>query len=263
VGPFPESRTGHTYLLTAIDIFDSWGDAIPLRSTESAVLIDALQKHVICHQGVPVALLKDNSPNISGALMTEWQELLDICAKQSTPYHPEGNSQCERYNGTLLQLVRAYAIDHEEAWDECLPELVFAYNTSVHSTTGYSPFYLRHGRDARMPGASDLQRPSDVSPSLAVYLENLRDALTIAHTTAAERSSHASLLARQEYEKSHRAPDYQVGDLVFVRFPKPPPENPRNCIYPGEDPMLLSVLCHPAPFKYRNLGVHFGTPLLM
>ncbi|KAI8487219.1 hypothetical protein Bbelb_350170 [Branchiostoma belcheri] len=38
---------------------------------------------------------------------------------------------------------------HQRGWDTHLPGVQFAYNTSKHATTGFSPFFLLHGREAR------------------------------------------------------------------------------------------------------------------
>ncbi|GFU49062.1 transposon Ty3-I Gag-Pol polyprotein [Trichonephila clavipes] len=35
-----------------------------------------------------------------------------------------------------------------ENWDEILPFVTFAYNTAKQETTGFTPFYLLHGREA-------------------------------------------------------------------------------------------------------------------
>ena len=40
---------------------------------------------------------------------------------------------------------------HDFDWDKQLKMACFAYNTSVHATTGYTPFYLMHGYEARLP----------------------------------------------------------------------------------------------------------------
>jgi len=34
---------------------------------------------------------------------------------------------------------------------ELMPYITYAYNTTIHSVTGFSPFYLMHLRRARVP----------------------------------------------------------------------------------------------------------------
>ena len=36
-------------------------------------------------------------------------------------------------------------------WDECVRQVCIAYNTSLHPTTGFTPFYLMFGRQAKLP----------------------------------------------------------------------------------------------------------------
>ncbi|XP_037960604.1 uncharacterized protein LOC119689775 [Teleopsis dalmanni] len=41
-------------------------------------------------------------------------------------------------------------VDHRH-WDECLPEITLAINSSISSSTGFSPAYITQGRELRMP----------------------------------------------------------------------------------------------------------------
>ena len=46
---------------------------------------------------------------------------------------------------------------HKEMWDEFIDSAVFAYNTSTHESTTYSPFEIMFGRKARLPVEADLR----------------------------------------------------------------------------------------------------------
>lgn len=65
--------------------------------------------------------------------------------KHSSPYNPQGNGIVERVNRTLKNNIRILYQDGLTL-KECLEKTLYAYNTTVHSTTEYSPYELMFGR---------------------------------------------------------------------------------------------------------------------
>ncbi len=63
-------------------------------------------------------------------------ELWDIERLKSTPYHLQADGQSEKRVETTKSMITAY-VDKtkQDYWDEYLPYLALAYNTSVHCTT--------------------------------------------------------------------------------------------------------------------------------
>lgn len=51
-------------------------------------------------------------------------------------------SMVEPFNRTL--------IEQQGEWDDYLSQVSLAYNTSPHSLTGFTPFFLTHSREARL-----------------------------------------------------------------------------------------------------------------
>ena len=77
--------------------------------------------------------------------------MLGIVKSRTSPYHPQGDGQVEHFNRTLLDMPATAAKDHPWSWEHHLWRVCFVYNTSVHSITGFTPFYLLFGRQAVLP----------------------------------------------------------------------------------------------------------------
>ena len=74
-----------------------------------------------------------------------------IAQAHSMTYPPQTNGLVERQNKTLLNMLRVYCSRYMTDWDKYLPQVVGAYNSTQHSTTGISPCMMFTGRERAMP----------------------------------------------------------------------------------------------------------------
>ena len=69
----------------------------------------------------------------------------------ASTHHPQTDGQSERAIQTLLQMVRAFATEQQESWEDSLPLFEMALNHAVTRSTKHSPFQILYGRSPRVP----------------------------------------------------------------------------------------------------------------
>ena len=148
VGPFPESQTGNTHILVVADYFTKWMEAYPLPNQEAATVAKKLVDEFFFRFSPPEQLHSDQGRNFESDIIAEVCKLLGVLKTRTTPYHPQSDGLVERCNRTLLNMLATAAQEKPFDWENHLRRLCIAYNTSVHPTTGYTPFFLMFGEDA-------------------------------------------------------------------------------------------------------------------
>ena len=151
MGPLPVSSKGHKYILVITDMFSKWVEAFPLRVTDSETLAKVLVDEIVCRYGVPQCLHSDQGTNFNSEVITSLCKQLGIKRTRTTAYHPQANGQVERFNRTLESMLSKVVNENQRDWDTHLPKALFAYRTSLHESTGFSPFFVNYGRSAILP----------------------------------------------------------------------------------------------------------------
>ena len=141
-----------------------------------------------------------------------------ISKQRTTPYHPQGNGVCERVNQTLIHgLARLQTVNKGTDWDLLLHRVVFAYNTAVHSTTGFTPHRLMFGEDCRFP----VQLKVDEAIPETTPASRAKEVLhSLSQACAALRENMETKHKAQTcfYDLGATARHFQVGDKVRVHL---------------------------------------------
>ena len=97
---------------------------------------------------MPAILHSDQGRNFESLLLQQTLDAFGVVKSRTTAYHPQGDGMVEQFNRSLLQMLRL-CVCTQTNWEEFLPLVLFAYRTSVHTSTGTSPFELMCGRNAQ------------------------------------------------------------------------------------------------------------------
>ncbi|CAF5201405.1 unnamed protein product, partial [Rotaria magnacalcarata] len=161
-------------------------------------------------------LITDQGTHFNNNLMSALQHLLGYNHILSTPYHPQTNGVVERFNASMVVQISKLQQKHHNNWDDYLDAVVFAYNSSKHKTTQYSPFELLFGRPPKLPIDSppryyQFDRPSN-------YFVHLQKILQVYHQQAKLNIMNQQRYHKKYYDYNRRDPHYNVGDRVFTKL---------------------------------------------
>jgi len=137
-GPHPRSLKDHVFLLTVMDHFTKWAEAIPLRNHTAPTVARALMVNVFSRFGVPLQLLSDRGSKFESELFSELCRWMDIDKVRTSAYRPSTNGMVECYHRTLNSILGKIIREDQRNWCEKVSTAAAAYRASVHEATGYS-----------------------------------------------------------------------------------------------------------------------------
>lgn len=110
----------------------------------------------------------------------------------------------------IEEIMRAYVNFRHNDWDSHLTAIEIAYNNSVNSVTGKSPFYLNYGFNINTPATLDLKQINNQAAT--DYISNLQEDLE-----AARRAMQIAQRRQAEYANQRRRHfKFSEGDEVML-----------------------------------------------
>ena len=126
-----------------------------LRPTHSsATAVDTARifvDSVVRMHGLPRVIVSNRDTKFTSTFWREVFKTMGTTLAMSSGFHPQMDGQTERANRSIEEMLRAYVGKRQTDWDERLGMVEFAYNNAIHSSTGFTPFFLCYGRHLVSP----------------------------------------------------------------------------------------------------------------
>lgn len=215
VGPLPKTHEGNQYILTFQDHFSKYPEAFAIENQKADTIARIFVEEIVCRHGTPEKLLTDKGTNFVGEILKETCNLLSIEKIETTAYHPQSNGIVERSHQTLMSHLKSFVDNDQRNWDKWLPYAMMVYRSTPHSTTKYTPYYLLHGREMRLPTdwiKEELQQ--DLSEDDLV--NEIKRRLQIAHKQVEESTEKVKEQSKSYYDRKAKDKIFKVGDLVLL-----------------------------------------------
>ncbi|RDX84457.1 Tf2-6, partial [Mucuna pruriens] len=188
LGPFPLAPGQVKFLMVAMDYFTKWIEAEPMATITAERVKRFIRKKIICRIGLLAEeIVSDN----------------------------------EAANRVILRGLRRRLEEAKGRWVEELPQVIWSYHTTPHSTTGEIPFRLTYGSEAMIPveigepsPRTALFEPTANEEELRANLDLLQEVREIAHI----REYAAKTRVARKYNQKVVYRDFEEGDLVMRKM---------------------------------------------
>ena len=207
VGPIQASSKQNNYILSTIDHLTRYVEVFPISGKTSSTVLNEIKKY-INSKGPMRTLLTDNGGEFVSHQVEVYLQSKGIEHMTTAPHSPRGNGMIERFHQTLKALVIPHVQHRHADWEEYLQELVYAYNTSKHSTTGFPPYFLLYGSLPRPTG--DLDKILFPEQEEKISVDEARE---LAKARTLESQHHSAC----RFNQGRQHPSYNIGDVVGIR----------------------------------------------
>ena len=208
-------------VLVVTDHFTRYASAFVTPNQSAATVANVLVDKYFSFFGWPQQILTDQGGCFESNIFKELLHLCHVKRLRTSPYRPSTNGSCERFNLTLIRMLGTLPIDAKKRWQDWVPTLAHAYNCTVSSVTGYSPYYLLFGRLPRLPLDIEydvtISRKKVLEKKYPKYVKDMEERLHHAYNRAQEYIERESSRQKEYYDKNYKCSELKAGDLVLVR----------------------------------------------
>ena len=223
----PRTKSGNKLILVLKCSLTRYVEIVAIPAKHELVIARVLVERIYLRHGAPGVIVTDKGPEFVNQLCTQLCILLNIGRISTVAYNPRSNGLVEQHNHTLKAMLAVYCNRYQDDWDVHLQHVAFAYNTTISSATGFTPFCMLFGREARQlcNGWVDSYMERETKDSkenkkfkIPSYVRKTAEALQLGWDLAGSRKS----TSVEYWNKKQRArlpfKEFQIGARFFLRY---------------------------------------------
>ena len=150
-GRISPPSNGFNYILSIRDSFSRFIWLLPTTDMTAATVLKTLTNNIFAYYGLPCCIKTDNHNSFTNKLLQQVCDKLQVACETTPPFNYWSNI-VERFHLDLGKFLRATLENRDkESWSDRLPWICLAANSTIHSTTNLSPYFLMYGRQANIP----------------------------------------------------------------------------------------------------------------
>ena len=203
VGPLPPCQS-FSYLLTCVDRFTRWPEAIPIQNITASTVAHAFVSGWVARFGVPATITTDRGGQFESDLWRQLMRLLGSQRIRTTSYHPAANGLVERFH---RQLKASLSTAPRHQWIEALPLILLGIRSTYKEDIKCTTAEMVYGTTLRLPG-DFVTSDNCTTPDPPTYVSRLR------HTMQQLRPVPTS---HHNHRPTHVSKDLSTCTHVFVR----------------------------------------------
>jgi hypothetical protein len=142
----------------------------------------------------------------------------------STAFNQKMQGKVEKFHAGLNQTMSHYVNQYGNDWDDYVDYALRVHRATPHSVTKFSPYYLLHGRDMRLPNTGDLaarvRAPEENSVKqnrVGHHIETLASKLNEAYEVVMKSNKISREKQKVQYDKNTKLRTFVEGDYVYLK----------------------------------------------
>lgn len=214
IGPLPMSKNGNRHILVVIDLFSKFVVIHPLRVATTKHTVEFLENRIFSVFGVPQFAISDNGSQFISNEFKKFLARYKVNHWLTSRYHPQANAT-EAANKTIGCSIRAFIQENNEnhrSWDTQLAKIACAMNTSVHSSSKFSPYYINFGQ--HMPNSGDVY---DHPMNDNIDEQNRSNKIEKIRNLVVQNLKKAYEISKRTYDLRARPVNFDVDEIIWHR----------------------------------------------